>query len=103
MDYARWNGCVVTRWSRCLQNKHLRRRLSASQVAECAGISRSTLHLIERGSASTSLGKLMRVLIVLGMETDLGQIAVDDVLGRELEEARLTETPRRAPKRSSGE
>lgn len=82
-----------------LKLARLRRCLSAEQVAERAGISRSTLHLIESGSASTSLGKLMGVLIVLGMESDLGRIAADDVLGRKLEDARLTETRRRAPKR----
>ena len=77
----------------------LRRRLSAEQVAERAGISRSTLHLIESGSAGVSLGKLMEVLVVLGMESDLSRIAADDVLGRKLDDARLTETRRRAPKR----
>ncbi len=86
-----------------LKLARLRRRLSAEQVAERAGISRSTLHLIENGSASTSLGKLMGVLIALGMESDLGRIATDDVLGRKLEDARLTETRRRAPKRKPTE
>jgi transcriptional regulator with XRE-family HTH domain len=82
-----------------LKLARLRRRLSAEQVAERAGISRSTLHLIERGSAGISLGKLLEVLAVLGMESDLTRIAADDVLGRKLEDARLTETRRRAPKR----
>jgi transcriptional regulator with XRE-family HTH domain len=84
-----------------LKLARLRRRLSAEQVAERAGISRSTLHLIESGSAGVSLGKLMEVLVVLGMESDFSQIAADDVLGRKLEDARLTETRRRAPKRKS--
>jgi transcriptional regulator with XRE-family HTH domain len=82
-----------------LKLARLRRCLSAEQVAERAGISRSTLHLIESGSAGISLGKLLEVLVVLGMETDLSRIAADDVLGRKLEDARLTETRRRAPKR----
>lgn len=82
-----------------LKLARLRRRLSAEQVAERAGISRSTLHLIESGSAGISLGKLLEVLVVLGMESDLSRIAADDVLGRKLEDARLTETRRRAPKR----
>jgi transcriptional regulator with XRE-family HTH domain len=82
-----------------LKLARLRRRLSAEQVAERAGISRSTLHLIESGSAGVSLGKLMEVLVVLGMESDLSRIAAEDVLGRKLDDARLTETRRRAPKR----
>lgn len=83
-----------------LKLARLRRHLSAEQVAERAGISRSTLHLMEGGSPGTSLGKLLHVLIVLGMETDLSSIADDDLLGRKLEDARLTETRRRAPKRN---
>lgn len=82
-----------------LKLARLRRRLSADRVAERAGISRSTLHLIESGAPGTSLGKLLHVLIVLGMESDISRIAADDLLGRKLEDARLTETRRRAPKR----
>lgn len=77
----------------------LRRRLSAQQVAERAGISRSTLHLVEHGAAGTSLGKLVQVLAVLGLEADISKVAIDDVLGRKLEDARLTDTRQRAPKR----
>lgn len=77
----------------------LRRKLSAEQVAERAGISRSTLHLMENGSAGNSLGKLVQVLAVLGLEQDLSAVGGDDILGRKLEDARLTETRRRAPKR----
>jgi transcriptional regulator with XRE-family HTH domain len=82
-----------------LRLARLRRKLSAEQVAERAGISRSTLHLMENGSAGISLGKLVQVLAVLGLEQDLSAIGNDDVLGRKLEDARLTETRRRAPKR----
>ena len=82
-----------------LRLARLRRKLSAEQVAERAGISRSTLHLMENGSAGISLGKLVQVLAVLGLEQDLSAVGNDDVLGRKLEDARLTETRRRAPKR----
>lgn len=83
-----------------LKLARLRRRLSAEQVAERAGISRSTLHLIENGSAGTSLGRLIQVLTVLGLEGDLPKVGLDDTLGRKLEDARLTETRKRAPKKS---
>ena len=56
---------------------------------------------MENGSAGTSLGKLLQVLVVLGLESDLARLAADDVLGRKLEDARLTETRRRAPKKKS--
>ncbi|MFN4873689.1 MAG: helix-turn-helix domain-containing protein [Akkermansiaceae bacterium] len=83
-----------------LKLARLRRRLSAEQVAERAGISRSTLHLIENGSAGTSLGRLIQVLAVLGLEGDLPKVGMDDTLGRKLEDIRLTETRKRAPKKS---
>ena len=84
-----------------LRLARLRRKLSAEQVAERAGLSRSTLHLMENGSAGTSLGKLVQVLAVLGLESDLARLAADDILGRKLEDARLTETRRRAPRKKS--
>ena len=82
-----------------LRLARLRRKLSAEQISERAGVSRSTLHLMENGSAGTSLGKLVQVLAVLGLEQDLSGVGIDDVLGRKLEDARLTETRRRAPKK----
>jgi transcriptional regulator with XRE-family HTH domain len=82
-----------------LKLARLRRQLSAEQVAERAGISRSTLHLIESGAPGTSLGKLLQVLVVFRMESDLSLLAADDLLGRKLQDASLTETRRRAPKR----
>ena len=76
----------------------LRRRLSAEQVAERAGITRQTLHAIEKGAGSVGMGNYAQVLLVLGLEKDLLLVAVDDVLGRKLQDAEL-ETPRRAPRR----
>lgn len=75
----------------------LRRRLSVEQVAERAGISRSTLWNIEKGSAGTSLVAYTQVLHVLGLEKDLLSIAKDDELGRKLQDANL-QTGLRAPK-----
>ena len=78
----------------------LRRKLSAKQVAERAGIGRTTLVEIEKGSPSVSLGNYAQVLMVLGLEKDLLQIAADDVLGRKIQDAGL-KTGERAPKRNS--
>lgn len=77
----------------------LRRRLSAEQVAERAGLSRPTLERLELGSPSSSIGTLLRILSVLGLEGDYLQIASNDELGRRLEDARLTSPRKRAPKR----
>lgn len=83
-----------------LRLARLRRRLSAQQVADRAGISRSTMQNLEKGSSSVSVGNLLQVLVVLGLEKEFAELASDDRLGRKLEDARLTETRERAPKRS---
>lgn len=75
----------------------LRRKLSAVQVAERAGISRSTLWQIEKGAANVSLGSYAQTLFVLGLEKDLEKVALDDVLGRKLQDAEIL-TKKRAPK-----
>jgi transcriptional regulator with XRE-family HTH domain len=67
----------------------LRRRLSTEQVAERAGISRSTLWLIEKGTSSVAMGAYLQVLFVMGLEKNLLLMANDDVLGRKLQDADL--------------
>jgi transcriptional regulator with XRE-family HTH domain len=65
------------------------RRLSTEQVAERAGISRSTLWLIEKGTSSVAMGTYLQVLFVMGLEKNFLNIANDDVLGRKLQDADL--------------
>jgi len=86
-----------------LRLARLRRRLSAQQVADRAGISRSTLQSLENGSSSVATGNLLQVLVVLGLEKDFHVLAAADPLGRKLEDARLTESRQRAPKRGKEE
>lgn len=81
-----------------LQLARLRRGLAASQVAERAGITRTTLRSIERGDGSVSLGAYANVLFCLGLDHDLDVVASDDVLGRKLQDANLT-VKRRAARR----
>ena len=76
----------------------LRRKLSTKQVAERAGISRSTLWQIEKGLPNVSIGYYAQVLFVLGLEKNLSTIAADDVLGRKLQDAEIL-VKKRAPKR----
>jgi transcriptional regulator with XRE-family HTH domain len=77
----------------------LRRRLTADQVAERAGITRTTLWNIEKGSSQVAMGSYCQVLFVLGLADDLLKIATDDVFGRKLQDAGLL-VKRRAPKKS---
>ena len=84
-----------------LRLARLRRDWSAELVAERAGISRSTLHLLEKGESNTSLGTLIQVLVVLGMADELKRIALDDVLGRKLMDLGLLSPKKRARKQTS--
>lgn len=76
----------------------LRRKLSAEQVAERAGISRSTLWQIEKGLPNVSMGYYAQVLFVLGLEKNLSTMVADDALGRKLQDAEIL-VKKRAPKR----
>ena len=76
----------------------LRRRLSAVQVAERAGISRATLWQIEQGLPNVSMGYYAQVLFVLGLEKNLSIMAADDELGRKLQDAEIL-VKKRAPKK----
>lgn len=67
----------------------LRRRYSAEMVSERAGISRTTLYDIERGTGTVNIGAYLAVLFVLNLENDLLEIAKDDVLGRKLQDAEI--------------
>lgn len=76
----------------------LRRKLSMEQIAERAGISRSTLVKIEKGDDSVSMGSYFQVLFVMRLDKDFLNVAKDDVLGRKIQDAGLV-TKQRAPRR----
>lgn len=67
-----------------LRLARLRRRMSATEMAERMGVSRMTLYSLEKGDLSVGLGVLVRALGVLGLDEDLDHIAADDELGRRL-------------------
>lgn len=66
-----------------------RRKLTTIQVAERAGIARSTLYLIEKGDASVALGAYFNVLRVLGLQEDVLKLGADDDFGRKLQDLEL--------------
>ena len=69
-----------------------RRSLTTIQVAERAGIDRSTLYEIEKGKSSVSLGAYFNTLRVLGLQDDFLKLAADDDYGRKLQDLQLTGT-----------
>ncbi len=67
----------------------LRRRLSAKQVAERAGMSPMTLRSLERGGSGVTMGAYLAVMQVLALEKDLNLLGKADPMGRELQDANL--------------
>lgn len=58
-------------------------------MAERTGISRDTLNRVEKGDPAVSIGTFLRVLRVLGQDTDLDLILREDQLGRKLQDLAL--------------
>ena len=79
----------------------LRRSLSLEQVAERAGIGRSTLIKVEKGDSSVSLGSYIQVLFVLRLEKDFLKAASDDLLGRKIQDAGLIRTSWKGRKKAN--
>jgi transcriptional regulator with XRE-family HTH domain len=86
-----------------LRDARLRRRMTSLAMAERSGISRATLHRLEKGDTSISLGATQRVLRVLGLEADFDLLARDDAMGRKLQDMALPgPRPRRLAKARDG-
>ncbi|MCF8139313.1 MAG: helix-turn-helix domain-containing protein [Desulfotignum sp.] len=77
----------------------LRRKITATMLAERADISRVTLRKVENGESSVTMAIYANVLFCLGLEKDLLRLAGDDPLGRRLQDAELTHTTERVAKR----
>lgn len=73
----------------------LRRNYTSQEMADRTGLTRGTISKIEAGEESVALGNYFRVLIALGLDGDILNIAKDDILGRKLQDAQL-EIPKRA-------
>lgn len=80
----------------------LRRKLTAEQVAERAGISRRTLVSVEKGLPGVAMGIYVQVLFVLGLSDDILDVASDDKLGRKLMDANLSSPKKRVKSKANG-
>lgn len=86
-----------------LRLARLRRKLTAKQVAQRAGMNPMTLRAVERGGAGVTIGAYLAVMQVLGLENDFGLLAKADAMGRELQDMPLYAKSRgREPSGSSG-
>lgn len=79
----------LQRFGERLRLARLRRRLTAKQVAERAGMAPMTLRSLERGGSGVTMGAYLAVMQVLGIEKDMDLLGAADPLGRELQDARL--------------
>ncbi len=66
-----------------------RRGFTQRLIAERTGLSHPTLRKIERGDPTVSIGHYVVVLSVLGLVEDLDKVALDDELGRKLQDIKL--------------
>lgn len=62
-----------------IRNARLRRRIGTAALARKVGISRATLHKLERGDPGVSMGAYAAVLVEFGLGEFLPQVAAPEI------------------------
>ena len=83
------HGMILEKVGENIKLSRRRRKLTTIQVAERAGIDRTTLYHIEKGSPSVSIGAYFNVMRVLGLHHDFLKLAANDEQGRALQDMEL--------------
>src|SRR5579883_3063543 len=89
---------TLTKLGNDIRAARLRRRITATLMAERAFITRTTLGKVEKGDPGVSLGIYATVLFILGLTSRLEELAdvKNDALGLQLEDERLPKRIRRS-------
>ena len=66
-----------------------RRGYTQTLLSQRTGLSRVTIRKIENGEPAVSIGHYVAVLGVLGLAGDFAKVALDDELGRKLQDIKL--------------
>lgn len=77
---------ILSEFGENIKFARMRRKITATMLAERAGITRVTLKKVEQGNAGVSVGIYAMILMCLGLDNDLLLVAKDDVLGRKLQD-----------------
>lgn len=93
------DNAILAQLGNFIKTERLRQNRSQSDVSESAGISRSTLSLLERGE-SVNLATLIQVLRVLDRLNALDGFQVEEIV-RPLELAKQKRSERQRASRSS--
>ena len=64
----------IARLGRALAERRISLRLTQQTVADLAGVSRSTVQSLERGSGAIKLASVVEIADVLGLRVDLGPV-----------------------------
>ena len=92
---------TVQRMGEQIKLARLRRNIPVEVIANRAGLGRTTIWAVEKGSPSVSMGAYAKVLHAIdGMDKDLLLICKDDAKGRLMQDLNLT-VARRASKRKN--